>query len=82
MKGVETMRRIENKDRDEENNGTFEETDERADINVDNIGIDYAESVNEEPNVIKDENYLTNTRRDRLLWVTLEDNDLDKKGLR
>ena len=78
---IETIRRkIDNKDRDKENNGTLEKNDERADINVENVGIDHTEIVNEVPNVIRDGNDLTNTERDRLLKMAhaLEDNGLDK----
>ena len=58
---IEIMRRrIHNKDRNEENNGALEKNDERADINVENVGIDHAHSVNEEPSVIWDESDSTN----------------------
>ena len=54
-----------------------------ADRNIENFGINHADSVNEEPSVIRHESDLTKICRDRLLKIrqVLEDNVLENKEI-
>ena len=77
---TETIRRkIENKSRDEVNEGTVKESDNTADIYDENCDINHANNANEEPIRII-ENYLSDSERDRLLRLTeaLEGDDFGK----
>ena len=64
---IETIRaKIENKSRDEVNEGTVQENDNIADINDENVDINHADCANEEHiRIIK--NDLSDSKRDRLL---------------
>lgn len=91
---IETIRRkTDSKGRDKEGNGVLEENDKSAeinvesigtaDINIENFGINQADSVNEGPIVIRQESDLTKICRDRLLKKRqlLEDNVLENKEI-
>ena len=58
-------RNIENEGRVEVNEGTIQESDKTADINNENVDISHADSANEEPITII-ENDLSDSERDRL----------------
>ena len=58
-------RKIENEGRVEVNEGTIQESDKTADINNENVDISHADSANEEPITII-ENDLSDSERDRL----------------
>ena len=77
---IETIRaKIENKSRDEVNEGTVQENDNIADINDENVDINHADCANEEHiRIIK--NDLSDSKRDRLLRLreALEGNDFGK----
>ena len=77
---IETIRaKIENKSRDEVNEGTVQENDNTADINDENVDINHADCANEEHiRIIK--NDLSDSKRDRLLRLreALEGNDFGK----
>ena len=77
---IETIRRkIENKGRDEVNEGTMHDSDNIATINDENIDINHADSANEDPITII-ENDLSDSERNRLLRLreTLEGDDFGK----
>ena len=77
---IETFRRkIDNEGRDEVNEGIMQESDNIADINRENVDINHADSANEEPIKII-ENDLSDSERDRLLRLreALEGNDFGK----
>ena len=77
---IETIRRkIENEGRDEVNEGAIQESDNIADINDENVDINYADSANEKPIRII-ENDLSDSERDRLLRLreALEGDDFGK----
>ena len=77
---IETIRRkIENKGRDEVNEGTMHDSDNIANINDENVDIDHADIANEEPITII-ENDLSDSERNRLLRLreTLEGDDFGK----
>ena len=77
---IETIRRKrDNQGRDEVNEGTMHDSDNIADINYENVDINYADSANEEPITII-ENYLSTSERNRLLRLreTLEGDDFGK----
>ena len=77
---IETIRRtIENDGRDEPNEGTMPESDNTAG-NYEEVDINHADTVNEEPIRIT-ENYLSNSERERLLRLreALEGDDLVKQ---
>ena len=64
---IETIRRkIDNEGRDEVNEGTMHDSDNITDINDENVDINYADSANEEPITIT-ENDLSDSERNRLL---------------
>ena len=64
---IETIRRkIDNKGRDEVNEGTMQESDNIADINDENVDINHADSVNEEHITII-QNDLRDSKRNNLL---------------
>ena len=78
---IETIRRkIENEGRDEVNEGTIKESDNTADIYDENGDINHADSANEEPIRII-ENDLSDSERDRLLRLreALEGDDFGKR---
>ena len=58
-------RKIENEGRVEVNEGTIQESDKTADINNENVDISHADSANEEPITII-ENDLSDSERDRI----------------
>ena len=77
---IETIRRkIENEGRNEVNVGTMQESDNIADVNDKNVDINHADSANEEPIRII-ENDLSDSERDRLLRLreALEGDDFGK----
>ena len=77
---IETIRRkIENKGRDEVNEGTMHDSDNIATINDENIDINHADSANEDPITII-ENDLSDSERNRLLRLreTLGGDDFGK----
>ena len=77
---IETIRRkIANEGRDEVNEDKMQEGDNIADINDENIDINHADSANEEPITII-ENDLTDSERNRLLRLreTLEGDEFGK----
>ena len=77
---IETIRRkIENKGRDEINEGTMHHSDNIASINDENVDINHADGANEEPITII-ENDLSDSERNRLLRLreTLEGDDFGK----
>ena len=77
---IETFRRkIDNKGRDEVNKGIMQESDNMADIHRENVDINHADSANEEPITII-ENDLSESERDRFLRLreALEGNDFGK----
>ena len=64
---IETIRRkIENEGKDEVNEGTIQESDNTADIYDENVDINHADSANQEPIRII-ENDLSGSERERLL---------------
>ena len=77
---IETIRRkIENEGRNEVNEGTMQESDNIGDINDENVDINHADSANEEPITIT-ENDLSDSERNRLLRLreTLEGDEFGK----
>ena len=77
---IETIRRkIENEGRDEVNQDTMQESDNIADINDENVDINHADSANEKPIRII-ENDLSNSERERHLRLgeALEGDDFGK----
>ena len=77
---IETIRRkIENEGRDEVNQDTMQESDNIVDINDENVDINHADSANEKPIRII-ENDLSNSERDRHLRLgeALEGDDFGK----
>ena len=77
---IKTIRRkIENEGRDEVNEGAMQEIDNMADINDENVDINHADSANEEPIRIT-ENDLSDSESDRLfrLREALEGDDFGK----
>ena len=76
---IETIKRKIDNGRDKVNEGTMQESDNIADINDENVDIKYADSANEEPIKIT-ENDLSDSEIDRLLRLreALEGNDFGK----
>ena len=80
---IETIRRkIENKGRDQVTDGIIQENDIIVDLYDENDDVSYADSANEGPIEIT-QNDLSNSERDRLLRLreVLEDNDFGKTEL-
>ena len=76
---IETIKRKIDNGRDKVNEGTMQESDNIADINDENADIKHADSANEEPIKIT-ENDLSDSEIDRLLRLreALEGNDFGK----
>ena len=74
-----TRRKVDDEGRNEVNEGTIHDSDNIVDINDENVDINHAVSANEEP-VTKIENYLSDSKRNRLLRLreTLEGDDFGK----